>query len=33
VLGAAVQIIKGERHRVTMRDRWVDADGGQLRAT
>lgn len=32
-LGAAVQVLKGERHRVTMRDRWVDAGGGQLRAT
>ena len=33
LLGAAVQVIKGERHRVTMRDRWVDAEGLQLRAT
>lgn len=32
-LGAGVQVLKGERRRVTMRDRWVDAGGGQLRAT
>ena len=33
IVGGVVQTIKGERHRVTMRDRWVDAGGGQLRAT
>ena len=33
LVGGVVQTIKGERHRVTMRDRWVDAGGGQMRAT